>query len=64
MAETDIPSADSLPDLPPETVLLREGRVAFRPTERQLEKAPLLLRNAAWLLLAGSLLPWYGHGGT
>ncbi|MHC4262743.1 MAG: hypothetical protein ACYSWX_09495 [Planctomycetota bacterium] len=53
-----------LPDLPEGAALLKEGRIPYIPKERKLEEAPLMLGKAAWILLAGSALPWYGHGGT
>lgn len=54
----------SLPDLPEGATLLKEGKIPYRPKERELEQAPLLLNKAAWVLVVGSLLPWYGHGGS
>lgn len=62
-ASADTPPA-VLPDLPEGATLLKEGSIPFRPKERKLESAPLLLNYAAWVLVLGSLLPWYGHGGS
>lgn len=59
----DTPPAN-LPDLPEGAALLQEGRIPFVPKERQLEEAPLMLGKAAWVLVAGSALPWYGHNGS
>lgn len=55
--------AGTLPPLPEEAVLLKEGTMRFVPKERELEQAPKLLRQAAVVLVVGSLLPWVGHGG-
>ncbi|QDU67953.1 hypothetical protein [Engelhardtia mirabilis] len=52
-----------LQDLPEGATLLKEGKIPFRPKERKLETAPLLLNKAAWVLVVGSLIPWYGHDG-
>jgi len=52
-----------LSDLPEGATLLKEGKIPYRPKERRLETAPRLLNRAAWVLVVGSLLPWYGHGG-
>jgi hypothetical protein len=60
---SDTPPAQ-LPDLPPEASLLAEGRIPYRPKERTLEAAPLLLGKAAWVLVIGAALPWCGHQGT
>jgi hypothetical protein len=56
-------AADALPPLPEEAVLMKEGTMRFVPKERELEQAPKLLRQAAVVLVVGSLLPWVGHGG-
>ncbi len=42
---------------------MKEGTMRFVPKERELEQAPKLLRQAAVVLVVGSLLPWVGHGG-
>ena len=59
----DAPPKD-LPDLPEGAALLKEGKIPYIPKERKLEAAPLMLGKAAWVLVAGSALPWYGHGGS
>ncbi|MEO0651048.1 MAG: hypothetical protein AAFZ65_10255 [Planctomycetota bacterium] len=53
-----------LPDLPEGAALLKEGKIPYIPKERRLEEAPLMLGKAAWVLVAGSALPWYGHNGS
>ncbi|MHC4378188.1 MAG: hypothetical protein ACYS26_16430 [Planctomycetota bacterium] len=63
-AATPAPAAaGALPPLPEEAVLMKEGTMRFVPKERELEQAPKLLRQAAVVLVVGSLLPWVGHGG-
>ncbi len=56
----------NLPDLPSEAVLVAGGDPAKAAAggRRQLERAPILLRRAAVLLMVAGLLPWVGHGGT
>lgn len=55
-----------LPELPSDAVLVSGGdpQKARPGAKRQLERAPLLLRQAALVLIAAGLLPWVGHNGT
>lgn len=62
-AAAPAPASGALPPLPEEAVLMKEGTMRFVPKERELEQAPKLLRQAAVVLVVGSLLPWVGHGG-
>lgn len=62
-SSADAPPKD-LPDLPEGAALLKEGRIPYIPKERKLEEAPLMLGKAAWVLVVGSALPWYGHNGS
>lgn len=41
-----------------------DGDAARAGAPRQLDQAPLHLRKAAWVVVAGSLLPWMGSGAT
>ncbi|MEZ5976615.1 MAG: hypothetical protein R3F34_00095 [Planctomycetota bacterium] len=61
--ETAIPPADQLPDMPADAVLVKEGRVPAPRGDRELEKAPKLLQNAAWVLAVGAAFPFMSAGG-
>jgi len=61
-AHDDLEPLEELPDLPdvPES----EGRSAAASTgPRELERAPLMLRKAALVLIIASLFPWLAAGG-
>jgi len=53
-----VPDASTLQEMPAEATLVAEGSVPAPRPDRELEEAPRLLRNAAWVLLGGALIPF------
>lgn len=53
-----VPDASTLAEMPAEATLVAEGSVPAPRPDRELEDAPRLLRNAAWVLLGGALIPF------
>jgi len=59
-APAAVPDASTLPEMPAEATLVAEGSVPAPRPDRELEEAPRLLRNAAWVLVGGALIPFTG----
>ena len=53
-----VPDASTLQEMPAEATLVAEGSVPAPRPDRELEEAPRLLRNAAWVLVGGALIPF------
>lgn len=52
------PDAEGLAAMPESATLVQEGSVPAPRPDRELEEAPRLLRNAAWVLVGGALIPF------
>lgn len=50
---------EELEELPPEAPAARAPRPGAPGGVRELERAPLVLRKAAWVLMVASLFPWF-----
>lgn len=53
-----VPAPGDVAEMPESATLVQEGSVAAPRPDRELEEAPRLLRNAAWVLLGGALIPF------